>query len=102
MANSNKDYNMSDKLQVNQTDRDLYDWEKSTHALIEALREQGIIYTEELRVGIDAIPAKQFDLLSHYETWSASVEMLLVNKNVLTDQEIENKVQQMEQRWNTG
>ena len=92
---------MTDHQQVNQDDRDLYDWEKSTHALVEALREQGIIYTEELREGIDSIPAHQFDSLSHYETWSASVAMLLVDKNVLTEQEIEAKVQQLDQRWST-
>ncbi len=84
---------------IDQTEHEFEDWENSTHALVEALREEGIIYTEELRAGIEALPSSERESLSHYETWSASVEELLVEKNVLSRGEIDTKVREMETRW---
>ena len=75
------------------------DWEKKTHSLVESLREKGIIYTDELRRGIESIPAGEYESLSYYERWSASVETLLVEKKLLTTQEIDAKVKAIEERW---
>ena len=84
---------------LDKTEHVFEDWENSTHALVEALREEGIIYTEELRAGIDALPSDQQESLSHYETWSASVENLLVKKNILSNEQINAKVGEMDGRW---
>ena len=58
---------------IDQTEHEFADWENRTHVMVEALREEGIIYTEELRAGIDALPSDLQESLSYYETWSASV-----------------------------
>lgn len=84
---------------IDKTEHVFEDWENSTHALVEALREEGIIYTEELRAGIDALPSDKQESLSHYETWSASVENLLVEKNILSKEEIDAKTGEMDGRW---
>lgn len=87
---------------IDKTEHVFDDWENSTHALVEALREEGIIYTEELRAGIDALPSDQQESLSHYETWSASVEKLLVEKNILSKEEIDAKAGEMDGRWGSA
>jgi len=84
---------------IDETEHVFEDWENSTHALVEALREEGIIYTEELRAGIDTLPSDQQESLSHYEMWSASVEKLLLEKNILSKEEIDAKASEMDGRW---
>ena len=36
---------------IDRNEHEYLDWERKTHALVEVLREQGIIYTDELRRG---------------------------------------------------
>ena len=84
---------------IEQTEHEFADWENRTHVMVEALREEGIIYTEELRAGIDALPSELQASLSYYETWSASVENLLVEKSILSKEDIDSKVREMDERW---
>ena len=84
---------------IDQTEHEFADWENRTHVMVEALREEGIIYTEELRAGIDALPSDLQESLSYYETWSASVEHLLVEKSIISTEEIDSRVREMDERW---
>ena len=84
---------------IDKSQHEYADWERQTHALVEALREQSIINTDELRRGIESIPPQQYEALSYYERWSASVETLLTEKGLVTRDEIESKVAELETRW---
>ena len=84
---------------IDKAEHEFADWENRTHVMVEALREEGIIYTEELRAGIDALPSDLQGSLSYYETWSASVENLLVGKSIISKEEIDSKVREMDERW---
>ena len=55
--------------------------------------------TDELRRGIEAIPAQEYEGLSYYERWSASVETLLVEKGVLTAGEVESRSAALKEKW---
>ncbi len=84
---------------IDRSEHEYEDWERRTHALVEALREEGVIYTDELRRGIESLPADKYEAYSYYEKWSASVETLLTEKDILSTDEIDAKVKDMEQRW---
>ena len=84
---------------IDQSDHEVMDWERQTHALAGVLREKRLINTDEMRRGIESIPPEQYESLSYYERWSASIERLLVEKGVLTEDEIEQKVKALEGRW---
>lgn len=84
---------------IDQKDHVLMDWERQTHALYGILRKKGLIGTDELRRGIEALPPDQYQLLSYYERWSASLETLLVEKGILTTAEVDQKVKALAQRW---
>ncbi len=84
---------------IDRSEHEYLDWERKTHALVEVLREQGVIYTDELRRGIESLPPEQYETLSYYERWSASVELLLLEKSILTKDEIDAKVQKLEESW---
>ncbi len=84
---------------IDRSEHEYFDWDRKTHALVEVLREQGIIYTDELRRGIESLPPEQYETLSYYERWSASVELLLLEKSILTKDEIDAKVKKLEESW---
>ena len=75
------------------------DWEQQTSAVMRAISSKGLLNTDELRRGIESIPADQYEVLSYFERWSASIETILVEKNVLTTEEIDQKVKALEERW---
>ena len=77
----------------------LADWERQTHALMRVLSEKGLMVTDEMRRGIEAIPAEQYESLSYYERWAASIESILVEKNLLTTEEIDQRTGSLERRW---
>ena len=84
---------------IDRSEHEYLDWELKTHALVEVLREQGLIYTDELRRGIESLPPDQYEKLSYYERWSASVELLLLEKSILTKDEIDAGVKRLEESW---
>ena len=71
---------------------------KSTTALdgvLDALDRK----VEELRRGIESLPPEKYKALSYFERWTASIEKLLVEKGVLTTDEVDQKVKTIEERW---
>ena len=84
---------------IDQSEHGLMDWERRTGALVGALREKSLINTDELRRGIESIPADEYESRSYYERWSASIELLLVEKGVLTSSEIDERAAALREKW---
>ncbi len=84
---------------IDRSEHRLSDWEWRTHALARVLVNKGIITTDELRRGIEALSADDYDSLSYYERWSASIESLLIEKGALTRDEIDEGATAVEERW---
>lgn len=84
---------------IDQGEHVLMDWELRTNALMGVLREKRLITTDELRRGIEAIPAHDYESLSYYERWAASLETLMVEKGVLTTAEIDARAESIREKW---
>lgn len=84
---------------IDQSEHAIMDWERQTHALVTVLRGKGKLGTDALRRGIEAIPPAEYEALSYYERWSASIEALLVEESLLTAEEIGHRVSALEKRW---
>jgi nitrile hydratase subunit beta len=76
-----------------------HDWERNTSVMPGLLKSKGIMVTDELRRGIEALPPDEYERLNYFERWSASLETLLVEKGYITTEEIDQKVQDLETRW---
>lgn len=78
---------------INKTEHDLSMWEKRTDALLVLLSSPSkqMIRVDELRRAIENLPAEAYEKLSYYERWITSIETLLVEKGVLTKEEIDQK-----------
>ena len=72
-------------------------WEKRTDAIRGVLGAKGIIRTDELRRAIESIEPAQYERLSYYERWITAVEALLIEKGLLTREEIDRKMEE----WQT-
>ena len=84
---------------IDRSEHTLMDWERRTNALVGVLRERRLINTDELRRGIEEIPPREYESLTYYERWSASLERLLVEKGLLTTEEIDARAAGLRERW---
>lgn len=68
------------------------EWEKHLFAVVRAVRTQGIYNIDESRYGIERMPPARYLGSSYYERWLASAERNLVEKGVLTADELEARI----------
>jgi hypothetical protein len=75
-------------------------WEKRTHALMLLLSEpcRAVMTVDELRRGIEGIGEAEYDRLTYYERWIASIADNLVRKGVITVDELGRKLAEVEAR----
>ena len=80
---------------IDMSEHDLAQWEKHTHALMGILsRDLKLIGGS--RAAIESIPPDDYEKFSYYERWIAAMEALLIEADVLTKEEIDRKVREME------
>jgi hypothetical protein len=75
-------------------------WEKRVDALLVLLSEpkRDLVRVDELRRGIEQLGAKAYDELSYYERWIASITGVLLEKGVITSEELGRKMAEVEAR----
>ena len=85
---------------IDRTERELEPWEKRVDAMVQLLSapERGIIRVDELRRAIEGLGAVEYDRLSYYERWMAAVANLLIEKGVLSTEELGRKLDEVRAR----
>ena len=78
---------------LNKAEHDLSMWEKRTDAILMLLSnpEKRVIRVDELRRAIESFAPDAYEKLSYYERWITAIETLLIEKGVLTREEIDRK-----------
>jgi hypothetical protein len=84
---------------LNLEEHTLADWEVLADALSVALGASGLRSTDELRRAMEDMPADDYLSLSYYERWVRGTEQLLIEKGVLTSDEIDRKQAELEPTW---
>jgi Nitrile hydratase beta subunit, N-terminal len=74
---------------IDRTEHELEDWELLTDALRGALGSAGVMNVDELRRGIESMPAEEYERAEYYERWLYSMEEILTEKGVLAPGELE-------------
>jgi len=82
---------------IEQSDHQLMDWEMRMDALHQVLGQKGIRKTDEMRRAMEGLKPDLYKSLSYYERWTAALEILVVEKGILTSEEIDRKVVQLDQ-----
>jgi nitrile hydratase subunit beta len=75
------------------------DWEVLADAVTVALGARGLRTTDELRRAMEDMPADDYLSLSYYERWARGTEQLLVEKGILTHEEVDRKLAELEPTW---
>ena len=84
---------------IDQSTHEWADWEHLTNALVGVLRYHGLMNVDELRRGIESMAREEYQASTYYERWSASLETLLVEKGILTTDEVDDRTAQVDERW---
>ena len=77
---------------IDRSEHALEDWEILTDALVGALGRRGLMNVDELRRGIESMPADDYERASYYERWLFSIETILTEKGVLGRGELDRRV----------
>lgn len=86
---------------VTPSEHDYGPWEKRVDAICKLLGDdkRKILSTDELRRGIENLGPGAYDEMSYYERWIASCTETLLEKGVLTVDELGRKMAEIEARW---
>ena len=84
---------------IDKSQHEIEDWERLADAINVALGMKGLQTTDEHRRAIESLPPEQYRKLSYYERWITATEMLLVEKGILTRDEINERSAEIERRW---
>ena len=84
---------------IDRSEHQLADWEVLADGLAQALGAKRIRTTDESRRAQEDMPPDLYPRLAYYERWSVGLETLLVEKGILTRDEIDHKMAELEARW---
>jgi hypothetical protein len=82
------------------TEHDYAPWEKRVDALMMLLSapERGLLKVDELRRNVEALGPEAYDRMSYYERWIASITQTLLQRGVITADELGRKMAEVEAR----
>ena len=82
---------------IDRGQHEVEDWERLADAINGALGAKGLQSTDELRRAIESL--EDYRDLSYYERWVAATQKLLVEKGVLSSNEIDERAAEIRHRW---
>ncbi len=81
---------------IDQGDHVLADWERRVDAMHNVLSEKGLRRTDEMRRAIESLEPATYEACSYYERWTAALEILLLEKGVITREELDRKFDEIQ------
>jgi hypothetical protein len=83
---------------VQPTEHDYALWEKRVDALMVLLSAAKRMTVDELRKNIEAIGPDAYDRMTYYERWMHSISQTLIQRGVITIDELGRKMAEVEAR----
>ena len=77
---------------VDTSPHDMTFWEKQIDAMNTLLAQKGLRRTDENRRYVEMLGEDAYNMLSYYERWTAALARQMIDKGVLTQDEIDAKV----------
>jgi nitrile hydratase subunit beta len=77
---------------IDRSEHELEDWELLTDSLVGALSSNRVMNVDELRRGIESMPADEYEAASYYERWLYSAVAILTEKGVLEPGELDRRL----------
>ena len=87
---------------VERTEHDYADWERRVDALMVLLSGirggKKLMTVDELRKNIEAIGPDAYEKMSYYERWVTSITQTMIQRGVITTEELGRKMQEVQGR----
>ena len=87
---------------VERTEHDYADWERRVDALMVLLSGirggKKLMTVDELRKNVEAIPPEAYEKMSYYERWVTSITQTMIQRGVITTEELGRKMQEVQSR----
>ena len=84
------------------TEHDYADWERRVDALMVLLSgirgARKLLTVDELRKNIEAIGPEAYDKMSYYERWVTSITQTMIQRGVISTEELARKMAEVERR----
>lgn len=90
---------LQDAGPIDQNQHELADWEILADAVNQALGARGVKRTDELRRLREEMDVAAYQNSSYYERWITSIEGILIEKKILTRDEIDRRVAEFDKKW---
>ena len=84
---------------IDKSQHETEDWERLADAITVALDKKGLKTTDEHRRAIESLDPRRYKKLGYYERWISATELLLVEKDILTSEEIDERAAEFEEIW---
>ncbi|MBV8165503.1 MAG: nitrile hydratase subunit beta [Alphaproteobacteria bacterium] len=73
-------------------------WEKQIDAINALLSQKGLKVTDENRRYIEMLGHDAYNCLNYYERWTASLSRMMIDKGVVTQDELDAKIAEIKRR----
>jgi hypothetical protein len=87
---------------VEPTEHDYAEWERRVDALMVLLTGvkggKRLMTVDELRKNVEALGSDAYDRMSYYERWVASITQTMIQRGVITTDELGRKMEEIENR----
>ena len=86
---------------ITTTDHGSEPWEKRVNVMRQLLSRRAvpIVATDELRRATEDLGAEEYNQLSYFERWTAAIANVLLQKGVISVDELGRKMQEVDARW---
>jgi hypothetical protein len=82
---------------VKPTEHDYAEWERRVDALSMIMGRRGVT-VDERRKNIERIPPEEYDRMAYYERWIVALAQSLLERGVITTEELTRKMTEIEER----
>lgn len=73
---------------IDRSDHALTEFDRRVDALRGVLGQKGLMSTDELRRGVEAIPEADYHRLSYYQRWMRSIADNMLARGIITESEL--------------
>lgn len=77
-------------------------WEKRVDALLVLLTKKGLMTVDELRRNIEGLGLDAYDKMSYYERWVYSITQTLIQRGIISIDELGRKMAEAQARTDGG
>jgi hypothetical protein len=90
---------------VERTEHDYAEWERRVDALVTLLtgvKGKRLMTVDELRKNIEALGPDIYDSSTYYERWIASLTQTMIQRGIVTTEELGRKMEEVQRRQEAG